>query len=108
MKKTFIDYDKEADVCYISFHTSPLEADDSHAVGDFIFRSKSHEPIGVTIINFSKYKNLIKLLYERSIESDTKRVPELCTLPFPLECVKIKCDPLCSYLKSDTKRTVKK
>ena len=68
MRKTLVDYDKEADVCYVSFHTPPLEADNSHMNGDFIFRSKSGEPIGVTIMNFSKYENVIKLFIEHFTE----------------------------------------
>jgi len=74
MKRTLVDYDKEVDVCYVSFHTPPLEADYSHMNGDFIFRSKDREPIGITIINFSKYETLIKLLIKHTIELDTKRM----------------------------------
>jgi hypothetical protein len=61
-KELVINYDKENDVCYINFYNPPLEADSSNMVGDTVFRSKKGKPIGATIMCFSKYKHIIKLL----------------------------------------------
>jgi len=62
MRETFIDYDEENDIVYINFHHPPLEAGITVTKGDFIFRSKRGEPIGVTIMNFSRYAEVIRLL----------------------------------------------
>lgn len=64
MSETLIRYDKESDVLYISFHDPPLAADFSNRVGDFLFRTKDGDPIGVTIMNFTHYEGVIKLLIE--------------------------------------------
>ncbi len=64
MKKTMVDYDEEADVLYISFHTPPLEADFTNRHGDILFRSKDGKPIGATILNFSRYQDVIKLIID--------------------------------------------
>jgi len=62
MKETFIDYNEENDILTINFHHPPLEAGITVTKGDFIFRSKKGEPIGVTIMNFSRYTEVIRLL----------------------------------------------
>jgi len=63
MRETFIDYDKENDILTINFHNHPLEASGiTNTRGDFIFRSKRGEPTGVTIMNFSRYSEVIRLL----------------------------------------------
>jgi uncharacterized protein YuzE len=61
-EKPIIDYDRESDVCYVNFHSPLLEADSANRIGDIIFRSRGDKPIGATILNFSKYEKLIKLL----------------------------------------------
>lgn len=61
--KPAINYDEKEDVCYINFHDPPLKADDTHQSEDYIFRFKDGKPIGVTILNFSKYEKLIKFLF---------------------------------------------
>ncbi len=64
MKDTVIRHDEETDVLYISFHNPPLAADFSNRCGDFLFRTKDESPIGVTIMNFSRYVKVIELLIE--------------------------------------------
>ncbi|MBA7545243.1 hypothetical protein ES705_37609 [subsurface metagenome] len=61
-KKRVVSYDEETDVLYISFHNPPLAADFTNRRDDFIFRSKEGEPVGVTIMNFSRYAEVIKLI----------------------------------------------
>lgn len=52
----FIDYDKEADVLYVSFG-KPQKADDSvHGEDDIIRRKKGNKIIGLTILNASRFK----------------------------------------------------
>ncbi len=46
-----IDYDKEADVLYISFG-KPQPADDSEEVNDVIYRFRQNELIGITVPSF--------------------------------------------------------
>ena len=76
MKETVIDYDKESDVCYINFYKPPLEADFTNRVEDIIFRSKDGKPIGATILNFSKYEDIIKLLLSQfRIQGKSAREP---------------------------------
>lgn len=62
MRGNVFNYDKENDVLYISFYNPPLEADFSHKRGDFLFRSKDSKPIGVTILNYTRYKVIIEIL----------------------------------------------
>ena len=64
MRKVVVDYDKESDVLYINFYDPPKEADYTHRQGAIIFRSKDGIPIGATIIDFTKYEGIIKLLLE--------------------------------------------
>lgn len=53
--KLFIDYDKEADVLYISFG-KPKKADDSIQDRDGIIRrKKAGKVIGLTILNASRF-----------------------------------------------------
>jgi len=70
MRETVIRHDEENDVLYISFHNPPLAADFSNSRGDFLFRSKDGEPIGATILNFSRYAEVIKLLIEHLPHSE--------------------------------------
>ena len=67
MKKTMVDYDEEGDILYINFHTPPLKADFGNMRGDIIFRVKDGEPIGATILNFSKYQDVIKLILDHAV-----------------------------------------
>lgn len=54
--KLFIDYDKEADVLYISFG-KPQKADDAIQDRDGIIRrKKAGKVIGLTILNASRFK----------------------------------------------------
>lgn len=56
----FIDYDKEADVLYISFG-KPQKADDSvHGENDIIQRKKGKKIIGLTILNASRFKKNVQ------------------------------------------------
>jgi len=65
MNETFIDYDEENDILHINFHNHPLEAGGiTNRKGDFVFRYKRGALIGVTITNFSRYEEVIKLLIE--------------------------------------------
>lgn len=64
MKKTVIRHDEENDILYVSFHNPPLPAGHTNRRGDFLFRSKNGAPVGVTIMNFSRYEEVIKLLIE--------------------------------------------
>lgn len=54
--KLFIDYDKEADVLYVSFG-KPQKADDAIQGEDGIIRRKKGKKIvGLTILNASRFK----------------------------------------------------
>lgn len=54
--KLFIDYDKEADVLYVSFG-KPQRADDSVQGEDGIIRRKKGKKIvGLTVLNASRFK----------------------------------------------------
>lgn len=53
--KLFIDYDKEADVLYVSFG-KPQKADDATQGKDGIIRrKKGNKVIGLTILNASRF-----------------------------------------------------
>jgi len=54
-KPLWIDYDKEADVLYISFE-KPQNADDSLMDGNIITHKRENKIVGLTIINASKFK----------------------------------------------------
>lgn len=54
-KHMWIDYDKEADVLYISFE-KPQNADDSIMDGSIIIHKRGNEIVGLTIMNASKFK----------------------------------------------------
>ncbi|MEK6871458.1 MAG: DUF2283 domain-containing protein [Nanoarchaeota archaeon] len=54
-KKMWIDYDKEADVLYISFE-KPQNADDSIMEGNMIINKRNNKIVGLTIINASTFK----------------------------------------------------
>jgi len=65
MKETFIDYDEENDILHINFNNPPLEAGGiTNRKGDFVFRYKRGALTGVTITNFSRYEEVIKILIE--------------------------------------------
>lgn len=64
MRETVIRHDEENDILYISFHDPPLPAGHTNRRGDFLFRSKQGAPIGVTIMNFGRYAEVIKILAE--------------------------------------------
>lgn len=51
----WIDYDKEADVLYISF-VRPQNADESVMEGNLIIHKRGDRIVGLTIINASKFK----------------------------------------------------
>lgn len=51
----FIDYDKEADVLYVSFG-KPQKADDSIQESGIIKRKKKGKIVGLTILNASRFK----------------------------------------------------
>ena len=51
----WIDYDREADVLYISFE-KPQRATDSILKDDVLIRKRNGKIIGLTILNASKFK----------------------------------------------------
>jgi len=54
--KLFIDYDKEADVLYVSFG-KPQKAEDSIQGEDGIIRrKKGNKIVGLTVLNASRFK----------------------------------------------------
>jgi uncharacterized protein YuzE len=52
-KQMWFDYDKEADVLYISFE-KPQNAEDSIMEGDIIFHKRGDKVVGLTIVNASR------------------------------------------------------
>ncbi len=48
--RIWIDYDKEADVLYISFR-KPQQANDSVMEDDIIYHYRDHELVGITILH---------------------------------------------------------
>ena len=52
----WIDYDKVADVLYISF-AKPQNADESVMEGNLIVHKRGNAVVGMTIINASKFKS---------------------------------------------------
>jgi len=58
-KYKFIDYDREADVLYISFE-KPQRATDSILKDDVLIRKRNGKIIGLTILNVSKFTPLRK------------------------------------------------
>lgn len=52
-KSMWLDYDKGADVLYISFQ-KPQNANDSEIQGDVILHFRNSKIVGVTILNASK------------------------------------------------------
>jgi uncharacterized protein YuzE len=53
-KRTWIDYDEEADVLYISFR-KPQGADDSEMEDNVVCHYKSKSLVGITVIGARKY-----------------------------------------------------
>ena len=53
-KRTWIDYDEEADVLYISFR-KPQGADDSEMEDNVVYHYKSKLLVGITVIGAKKY-----------------------------------------------------
>ena len=54
-RQMWIDYDKEADVLYISFER-PQNADDSIMDGNILIHKRGDLIVGLTIINASKFE----------------------------------------------------
>lgn len=54
-RKIITNYDKDADVMYVSFYDPPLEADFSQKNRNCIFRYRDLECIGVTILDWKGY-----------------------------------------------------
>ncbi|MBI4009202.1 DUF2283 domain-containing protein [Candidatus Roizmanbacteria bacterium] len=56
-KKSFIsfDYDKEADVLYISFQKPQQATDTEMITDDILIRKRNEELVGVTIMHASKF-----------------------------------------------------
>lgn len=54
-RQMWIDYDKEADVLYISFE-KPQNANDSIMNGNVIVHKRGDRVVGLTIANASKFK----------------------------------------------------
>ena len=71
MRKVITNYDAEGDILYINFHDPPLEADDTHRRGDILFRVKNGELIGATILDYTHYEDVIKLVYEKMFQTST-------------------------------------
>jgi len=65
MRETVIRHDEENDILYVSFHNPPLAAGHTNRRGDFLFRSKGGELIGVTIMDFSHYAEVIKIIEQK-------------------------------------------
>ena len=63
LDRVIVDYDRESDVCYVNFHNPPVEADSTTTKKDLVIRSKNGVPVGMTIINFSKYVDVVNTLY---------------------------------------------
>lgn len=53
-KQMWIDYDKEADVIYISFER-PQHADDSSMEDDVIVHKRKNKVVGLTILHASEF-----------------------------------------------------
>jgi uncharacterized protein YuzE len=51
----WIDYDKEADVLYISF-SRPQNADSSVMEGNIVVHRRGDKVVGLTIVNASKFR----------------------------------------------------
>lgn len=55
-RSLWIDYDREADVLYISFE-KPQNAEDSLMEGNLIIHKRENKIVGLTILNASKFKS---------------------------------------------------
>lgn len=55
-KQMWIDYDKEADVLYISFE-KPQHADDSVMENDVIIHRRKNKIVGLTILHASEFSS---------------------------------------------------
>lgn len=55
-KQMWIDFDKEADVLYISFE-KPQHADDSEMKDDIIMHRRKNKIVGLTILHASHYNS---------------------------------------------------
>ena len=69
LKETVITHDEENDILYINFHNPPLEAGGTNKRGDFLFLSKYGAPTGITIMNFSRYAEVIEIIIEHKTRS---------------------------------------
>jgi len=55
-RKFYVDYDKEADVLYISFER-PQKADDTEVTDDgILLRYRRGKLVGITVLNASRFK----------------------------------------------------
>lgn len=54
VRKTWIDYDKEADVLYVSFKRPQKATDSQMLKNGILLRYKDNTLVGVTILNASK------------------------------------------------------
>jgi len=54
-RRMWVDYDKGADVLYVSFE-KPQNADDSVMDGKVIVHKRNEEIVGLTILNASEFK----------------------------------------------------
>ncbi len=70
MTEKIISHDEENDILHIIFHNHPLEASGiTNTRGDFVFRYKRGALTGVTIMNFSRYEEVIKIIVEHKNRS---------------------------------------
>jgi len=51
------DYDKEADVLYITFDKNATESDTEMINDDILLRKKDNQIIGITILHVSKFEH---------------------------------------------------
>lgn len=54
-KRTWIDYDEEADVLYLSFQ-KPQHADDSEVKDNIVYHYRGKDLVGVTVIGAKKIR----------------------------------------------------
>ncbi len=74
MKETVIDHDEENDILYLNFNNPPLKAGGTNRRGDFLFLSKYGAPTGITIMNFSRYAEVIKIIIKHKTRSLGEKV----------------------------------
>lgn len=62
-RHTWIDYDKEADVLYISFERPQMATDSILQDNNVLIRKRNERVIGLTIINASKFRESKKRIH---------------------------------------------